>query len=66
MMRKSLLPLMIAVCAFFIDGNLTRDIFDYRLDSFSKWATVILISGILASILWPKTTKNGKDTNNLW
>jgi hypothetical protein len=62
MMRKSLLPIMLAACALFIDGNLTRDIFDYRPDSFSKWATVILISGILVSILWPK---NSKDKNNL-
>ncbi|SVD28828.1 uncharacterized protein METZ01_LOCUS381682, partial [marine metagenome] len=32
-----------AACAIFVDGTLTHDILDYRLDSFSKWATLILI-----------------------
>ena len=66
MIRKSLLLIIIAVFAILIDGSLTNDIFDYRLDSFSKWATVILILVIFVAIFWPKTTKNSKDKNNLY
>ena len=65
MIRKSLLLVMIVAFAIFIDGALARDIFDYPLDSFSKWATVLLILGIFVSISWPKTNKNSKDKNNL-
>jgi len=65
MMRKNLLLIVVAVGAIFIDGTLTHDIFDYRLDSFSKWTTFILILGIFVSILLPKTNKINKDKNNL-
>ena len=65
MIRKSLLLVMIVAFAIFIDGALARDIFDYPLDSFSKWATVLLILGIFVSISWPKTDKKSKDKNNL-
>ena len=57
MIKKSFLLIIVVACAIFIDGTLTHDIFDYRLDSFSKWATLILLLGIFASILWPKTIK---------
>ena len=57
MIKKSFLLIIVAACAIFIDGTLTHDIFDYRLDSFSKWATLILLLGIFVSILWPKTIK---------
>ena len=65
MIKKSFLLIIVVACAIFIDGTLTHDIFDYRLDSFSKWATVFLILGIFVSISWPKTNKNSKDKNNL-
>ncbi len=65
MMKKSLLLIIVAASAIFIDGTLTYDIFDYRLDSFSKWTTFILILGIFVSILLPKTNKSNKDKNNL-
>lgn len=65
MIKKSFLLIIVVACAIFIDGTLTHDIFDYRLDSFSKWATVLLILGIFVSISWPKTNKNSKDKNNL-
>jgi hypothetical protein len=54
MIKRFFLLIMLAVCAIFIDGTLTHDIFDYRLDSFSQWATLILVVGILVSISWPK------------
>ena len=57
MIKKKILLIIVAACAIFIDGTLTHDIFDYRLDSFSKWATLILILGIFVSISWPKTIK---------
>ena len=57
MVKKSFLLIIVAACAIFIDGTLTHDIFDYQLDSFSKWATLILVLGIFVSISWPKTIK---------
>jgi len=57
MIKKSFLLIIIAACAIFIDGTLTHDIFDYRLDSFSKWATLILVLGIFLSISCPKSIK---------
>ena len=62
MIKKSFLLIIVAACAIFIDGTLTHAIFDYRLDSFSKWATLILVLGIFVSISWPKTIKNKKNT----
>ena len=57
MIKKSFLLIIVVACAIFIDGTLTHDILDYRLDSFSKWATLILVLGIFVSISWPKTIK---------
>jgi hypothetical protein len=54
MIKRSFLLIIVAACAVFIDGTLTQDIFDYRLNSFSQWATLILVLGILVSILLPK------------
>ena len=64
MMRKSIL-LIVATGAIFIDGTLTHDIFDYRLDSFSKWTTFILILGIFVSILLPKTKNSKKNKEKI-
>ena len=44
--------------AIFVDGTLTHDIFDYRIDSFSKWATIFLIIGIFLTLAWSKNGKN--------
>jgi len=63
--KKLFLLIVITIFAIFIDGTLTHDIFDYRLDSFPKWATIILILGIFMSITWPKTHKNKEDKKNL-
>jgi len=57
MIKKSFFLIIVAACAIFIDGTLTHDIFDYQLDSFSKWTTLILVLGIFVSISWPKTIK---------
>ncbi|HJN99726.1 MAG TPA: hypothetical protein QGF86_02575 [Nitrospinaceae bacterium] len=62
-MKKIFLLLIVATFAIFIDGTLTHDIFDYRLDSFSKWATLILVIGIFVVIAWPETTKNNEKNN---
>jgi hypothetical protein len=63
MIKKSLLLIIIAICAIFIDGTLTHDIFDYRLDSFSKWASTILILIIILLISWPQSNKKNKTFN---
>ena len=57
-MKKIILLIIIAALAIFIDGTLTHDIFDYRIDSFSKWATILLIIGIFVTLVWPKDGKN--------
>ena len=62
MIKKSFLLVILVACAIFIDGTLTHDIFDYRLDSFSKWASLILVLVICVSISWPKTIQNKKNT----
>jgi len=63
--KKIILLITIVAFAIFLDGSLTHDIFDYRIDSFPKWAIIILIVGIFASIAWPKNTKNNENKNNL-
>jgi hypothetical protein len=62
MIKRIFVLVILAACAIFIDGTLTHDILDYRLDSFSKWATLILVLGILLTISWPKNyqKKRGK------
>ena len=62
MIKKSFLLIIVVVCDIFIDGTLTHDIFDYLLDSFSKWATLILVLGIFVIISWPKTIQNKNNT----
>ena len=64
-MKKLFLLTVIIIFAIFFDGTLTHDIFAYRLDSFQKWATIILILGIFMSIAWPKTTKDKENKSNL-
>ena len=61
MIKKSFLLIIVVACAIFIDGTLTHDIFDYRLDSFSKWATLIIVLGIFVSLSWPKTIKKNTE-----
>ena len=56
-MKKIILLIIIAAFAIFIDGTLTHDIFDYRIDSFSKWATVLLIVGIFLTLAWSSKNK---------
>jgi undecaprenyl pyrophosphate phosphatase UppP len=60
--KKITLLIIVAAVAIFVDGTLTHDIFDYRIDSFSKWATIFLIIGILLTLAW---SKNGKNKTSL-
>ena len=57
-MKKIILLIIIAAVAIFVDGTLTHDIFDYRIDSFSKWATILLIIGIFLTLAGSKNGKN--------
>ena len=61
-MKKIILLIIIAALAIFVDGTLTHDIFDYRIDSFSKWATIFLIIGIFLTLA---CSKNGKNKTTL-
>ena len=64
-MKKIIFLIIIVALSIFVDGTLTHDIFDYRIDSFPKWATIILIVCILVSIAWAKDPKNKENKNNL-
>ncbi|MCH8157542.1 MAG: hypothetical protein IID18_07315 [Nitrospinae bacterium] len=59
-----MLLLIVAVAAIFVDGTLTYDIFDYRIDSFIKWVTLILVLGIFGAIALTDSTKKSEKKNN--
>ena len=44
--------------ALAFDGTLTKDIFDYKISSFTDWLLIIMIIGILLTIAWADSTKN--------
>ena len=57
LMKISIL-LIIAVLALAFDGTLSKDIFDYKLSSFTDWLTAILIISILLTIAWADSVKS--------
>ncbi|SVA35480.1 uncharacterized protein METZ01_LOCUS88334 [marine metagenome] len=57
-MKKIFILLVITVLALAFDGTLAKDIFDYKVISFTDWVLVILIFAILLSISWVNSTKN--------
>ena len=44
--------------ALAFDGTLAKDIFDYKVSSFTDWLLIIMIIGILLTIAWADSTKN--------
>jgi len=63
-LKKFVLLLIVTAAAVLVDGTLTNDIFDYRIDSFTKGAVFMLILVICGSIAWADSAKNGKKENN--
>ena len=62
-LKKILILLTIAVLALAFDGTLSKDIFDYQLNSFTDWLTAILIIAILITIAWAGSTKSDDNKN---
>ncbi len=60
-MKKIAVLFIVIVLALIIDGTLTHDIFDYRLDSISAWLGLLLALVIFAIIaLADSAKKDGK------
>ena len=57
-MKKIFILLLITVLALVIDGTLAKDIFDYRIESFTDWVLVIMIIAIFLSISWANSAKD--------
>ena len=57
-LKKIFILLIIAVLALAFDGTLSKDIFDYKLSSFTDWLTAILIISILLTIAWADSAKS--------
>lgn len=57
-MKKIFILLLITVLALVFDGTLAKDIFDYRIESFTDWVLVIMIIAILLSISWANSAKD--------
>jgi hypothetical protein len=63
-LKKFILLLIVTAAAVLVDGTLTHDIFDYRIDSFTKGAVFVLVLVICGSIAWADSTKSDKNKNN--
>jgi hypothetical protein len=63
-LKKIILLLIVTAAAVLADGTLTHDIFDYRIDSFTKGAVLILVLVICGSIAWADSAKSNKKENN--
>lgn len=63
-MKKLLLLTIVIALALALDGALTYDLFDFRVDTFSKLLAVVLIVGILVMIGWADASKKHDKENN--
>ena len=59
--KKIFILLIVAILALAFDGTLAKDIFDYKISSFTDWLLLILIIVILFTIAWANSTKNNHD-----
>ena len=57
-MKKILILLIATILALAFDGTLAKDIFDYKISSFTDWLLLILIIVILVTIVWADSSKN--------
>lgn len=63
-LKKLLLLTIVIALALALDGALTYDLFDFRVDTFSKLLAVALILGILVMIAWADASKKHDKENN--
>ena len=57
-MKKIFILLIVAIFALAFDGTLAKDIFDYKISSFTDWLLIIMVIGILVTIAWANSSKN--------
>ena len=60
-MKKVFILLIVTILALAFDGTLAKDIFDYKISSFTDWLLLIMIIVILVTIAWADSTKNEND-----
>jgi len=56
-LKKAALLLTLAVLAMLLDGTLSFDILDFRLESFSDWLGFFLVTIIIVTIAWAEPPK---------
>ncbi|PIQ97445.1 MAG: hypothetical protein COV67_04170 [Nitrospinae bacterium CG11_big_fil_rev_8_21_14_0_20_56_8] len=64
-MKKLALLLILIPIALFLDGTLSKDVFDYRITTFSGWLGLLLLVMIAGVLVWAEATKNHEKENNL-
>lgn len=62
-MKKFILLLILVVLALAVDGTLTYDIFDFRMDTLTTWLGLILFLAILGIISWADSAKKHEKKN---
>jgi len=56
-LKKLILLLILPALALLLDGALSFDIFDFRLDSFTDWFGFFLVVIIFVTIAWAESPK---------
>lgn len=62
-LKKFFILLIVTVLALAFDGSLAKDIFDYKLSSFTDWLLLIMIIFILVTIAWANSAKTEQNKN---
>tara|TARA_B100001123_G_C15268301_1_gene1009287 strand:+ start:1233 stop:1415 length:183 start_codon:yes stop_codon:yes gene_type:complete len=57
-LKKIFILLIVIILALGFDGTLAKDIFDYKISSFSDWLLLILIIVVLFAIAWADSPNN--------
>ena len=60
-LKKLSFLLIIVVIALIIDGVLTYDFLEYKIDTLGEWLAVGLILAIIGTIYWAEESKKGEN-----
>ena len=63
-MKKLILLIIVIALALGIDGTLTRDIFDYRIETVTGWLVLALIIAVVLVIVLANAAKKDDKENN--
>jgi hypothetical protein len=63
MLKKGVLLLTLALLALLLDGTLSFDILDFRLETFSDWLGFFLIVIIVVTIAFAESPKKDENKN---